>query len=57
MTNVDEVYFCNICCKKVNVVEEGVEVLICCGKPMNIINWSDAWMFRGDDEKTDPLWH
>jgi desulfoferrodoxin-like iron-binding protein len=39
---VDEVYFCKICSNKVRVVEEGIDVLICCGEPMNMSIWSDA---------------
>jgi len=57
MTNVDEVCFCKICGNKVRVIEAGVGVLICCGEPMNMINWSNAWMFRGDDEKTETFWY
>ena len=57
MAKVDEVYFCKICGNKVRVVEASVPVLICCGESMKMINWSDAWMTRGDDEKTEPLWY
>jgi superoxide reductase len=34
MTEVDEVYLCDICGNKVKVLENGVGTLVCCGKPM-----------------------
>jgi len=34
MTEVGEVYYCNICGNKVKVLESGVGQLVCCGEPM-----------------------
>ncbi|MEM2094393.1 MAG: desulfoferrodoxin FeS4 iron-binding domain-containing protein [Candidatus Bathyarchaeia archaeon] len=34
MTKVGEVYLCEICGNKVQVLEAGVGILVCCGKPM-----------------------
>jgi superoxide reductase len=34
MTNVNEVYLCEICGNKVKVLEAGVGQLVCCGQPM-----------------------
>jgi len=34
MTNVDEVYLCEICGNKVRVIEAGGGVLVCCGESM-----------------------
>jgi len=34
MTEVDEVYLCEICGNKVKVMENGPGVLVCCGQPM-----------------------
>ena len=37
MTQVEEVYLCEICGNKVKVLESGVGVLVCCGVPMKLI--------------------
>jgi superoxide reductase len=34
MTEVNEVYLCEICGNKVKVLENGFGQLICCGQPM-----------------------
>jgi superoxide reductase len=34
MTDVNEVYLCEICGNKVKVLENGPGVLVCCGQPM-----------------------
>ena len=34
MTDVDELYLCEICGNKVKVLEAGVGQLVCCGQPM-----------------------
>ena len=34
MTEVNEVYLCEICGNKVMVLENGIGVLVCCGQPM-----------------------
>jgi desulfoferrodoxin-like iron-binding protein len=34
MTEVSEVYLCEICGNKVKVLENGVGTLVCCGEPM-----------------------
>jgi desulfoferrodoxin-like iron-binding protein len=34
MTEVSEVYLCEICGNKVKVQESGPGVLVCCGEPM-----------------------
>lgn len=34
MTDVDEIYLCEICGNKVMVLEAGVGQLVCCGQPM-----------------------
>jgi superoxide reductase len=36
MTEVDEVYLCEICGNKVKVLENGAGVLVCCGQPMTL---------------------
>ena len=38
MTEVDEVYLCEICGNKVKVLENGVGVLVCCGQPMTKVD-------------------
>ncbi|HIH76721.1 MAG TPA: desulfoferrodoxin FeS4 iron-binding domain-containing protein [Methanomassiliicoccales archaeon] len=38
MTNVDEVYECEICGNKVKVVEAGSGTLVCCGQDMNKVS-------------------
>jgi superoxide reductase len=38
MTDIDEVYFCEICGNKVKVIEAGAGVLICCGEPMKRVD-------------------
>ena len=37
MTEVGEVYFCEICGNKVKVLEAGVGTLVCCGEPMKLV--------------------
>jgi len=34
MTQVNEIYLCEICGNKVRVLENGVGELVCCGQPM-----------------------
>jgi len=34
MTDVNEIYLCEICGNKVKVVEAGAGQLVCCGQPM-----------------------
>ncbi len=36
MTNVGEVYKCNICGNVVTVMHEGVGQLVCCGEAMHL---------------------
>ena len=38
MTNVDEVYLCEICGNKVRVIEAGGGVLVCCGESMKRVD-------------------
>ena len=38
MTKVKEIYFCEICGNKVQVLEAGVGQLVCCGQPMNKVS-------------------
>ncbi|MBT6603945.1 desulfoferrodoxin FeS4 iron-binding domain-containing protein [Candidatus Bathyarchaeota archaeon] len=37
MTNVSEIYLCEICVNKVEVIEAGPGQLVCCGKPMELV--------------------
>ncbi|TRO50419.1 desulfoferrodoxin FeS4 iron-binding domain-containing protein [Candidatus Bathyarchaeota archaeon] len=37
MTSVGEVYLCQICGNKVQVLEEGAGVLVCCGEDMTLV--------------------
>ena len=37
MTEVGEVYVCEICGNKVEVLESGVGALVCCGEPMKLV--------------------
>lgn len=37
MTNVGEVYRCNICGNVVKVMHEGVGQLVCCGERMQLL--------------------
>lgn len=37
MTEKGQVYVCDICGNKVQVVEAGVGTLVCCGQDMNLI--------------------
>lgn len=37
MTEVGEVYLCEICGNKVKVLEAGVGTLACCGEPMKLV--------------------
>ena len=36
MTKVGEVYKCEICGNTVEVLEDGVGTLVCCGQPMKL---------------------
>lgn len=38
MTNLTQVYKCGVCGNMVEVVHEGMGQLICCGKPMILMN-------------------
>ena len=38
MTQVSEVYLCEICGNKVKVLENGPGKLVCCGQPMKIVD-------------------
>ena len=35
-TKKEEVYKCQVCTNVVKVIEEGVGMLVCCGKPMEL---------------------
>ncbi|MFB0502278.1 MAG: desulfoferrodoxin FeS4 iron-binding domain-containing protein [Candidatus Bathyarchaeia archaeon] len=37
MTEVGDIYLCEICGNKVKVLESGVGTLICCGEPMKLV--------------------
>lgn len=37
MTQVEELYYCEICGNKVKVLESGAGVLVCCGVPMQLV--------------------
>lgn len=37
MTNVNEVYKCNVCGNIVEVLQAGVGELVCCGQPMELL--------------------
>jgi desulfoferrodoxin-like iron-binding protein len=37
VTKVGEIYFCEICGNKVEVLEAGKGNLVCCGKPMKLV--------------------
>ena len=37
MTNMGEVYICEICGNKVQVLEEGSGILVCCGQNMTLV--------------------
>ena len=37
MTNVDEIYFCELCGNTVRVLEPGMGTLVCCGEPMVLV--------------------
>lgn len=37
MTEIGDVYLCEICGNKVKVMEAGVGVLVCCGEPMKLV--------------------
>ncbi|MFQ5836616.1 MAG: desulfoferrodoxin FeS4 iron-binding domain-containing protein [Candidatus Bathyarchaeia archaeon] len=37
MTKKGEIYLCEICGNKVQVLEEGVGTLVCCGQDMTLI--------------------
>jgi len=37
MTEVGQVYLCEICGNKVEVLENGAGILVCCGKPMELL--------------------
>ena len=37
MTEIEEVYLCEICGNKVKVLEAGAGTLVCCGQPMRVV--------------------
>jgi superoxide reductase len=37
MTTVDQVYKCSICGNTVKILEAGAGQLVCCGKPMDLV--------------------
>ncbi len=37
MTEESEVYVCEICGNKVQVIESGAGTLVCCGQPMSLV--------------------
>ena len=37
MTNVNDVYLCEICGNKVRVLEAGAGTLVCCGEDMVLV--------------------
>jgi desulfoferrodoxin-like iron-binding protein len=37
MTNVGQKYKCTVCTNEVAVTKEGVGVLVCCGRPMEVV--------------------
>lgn len=37
MTEVGDVYLCELCGNKVKVLEAGVGTLVCCGEPMKLV--------------------
>ena len=37
MTKIGQVYLCEICGNKVEVLESGEGTLVCCGKPMKLM--------------------
>jgi superoxide reductase len=37
MTEIGQVYRCNICGNVVKVVKNGVGTLVCCGEPMELV--------------------
>ena len=37
MTNIDEIYKCEICGNITSVIESGVGKLVCCGQPMKLL--------------------
>lgn len=42
MTEVGDIYLCEICGNKVKVLESGVGTLICCGEPMSLVENEEA---------------
>lgn len=38
MTKNGEIYYCEICGNKVQVLESGVGKLVCCGQPMKLVD-------------------
>ncbi|MCK4429636.1 MAG: desulfoferrodoxin [Candidatus Aenigmarchaeota archaeon] len=37
MTNINEIYLCEICGNVVSVIETGAGTLVCCGQPMKLL--------------------
>jgi superoxide reductase len=37
MTEIDQVYQCNVCGNVVKIVAAGAGQLVCCGEPMEIV--------------------
>jgi len=38
MTTIGDVYVCEICGNKVQVLEAGAGTLVCCGQPMKVVD-------------------
>ena len=38
MTEEGEIYLCEICGNKVEVIEIGAGTLVCCGQPMTLVS-------------------
>jgi len=37
MTEVGQVYICEICGNRIEVLDSGAGTLVCCGKPMKLL--------------------
>lgn len=37
MTVIGEIYLCEICGNKIEVLESGMGELVCCGEPMTLV--------------------
>jgi superoxide reductase len=38
VTNVGQKYKCTVCTNEVQVTKDGVGVLVCCGRPMEVVS-------------------